>query len=423
MTIESPSAPPGVDSRSRVGMVRVGAALLLGTVAYIMPFSAGMSVLVPARIAAIAPDSKIQLLGLLTATAAIVALLANVTFGNLSDHTRTRFGARTPWIIGGAVATAILMIPVSTATSFGALLLWWCLAVAALNATTASVAAILPDRVPHHRRATISALIGIGLLLGTAIGTVVGSLFSQNIGLGFLVAGGLFVVFAIATVLLAPDSSNVDAPRGDGARARIDLRDVAATFRPPRHAPDFYWALWGRLLLVLGYFMVNGFQLYIFTDYVGLSEEAAAHAVGINSLIFLGTALVGAAVAGPLSDRLGRRKAPVIAASIIAVVAAAAPLVSATHGGMIAFAVIGGIAFGSYYAVDAALTSEVLPSAESRARDLGILNMANTGGQALAPAASAALVAIGIGFFPVFVGAMAFCALAALCIPPIKSVR
>ena len=112
-----------------------------------------------------------------------------------------------------------------------------------------------------------------------------------------------------------------------------------------------------------------------------------------------------------------------IAASIIAVVAAAAPLVSATHGGMIAFAVIGGIAFGSYYAVDAALTSEVLPSAESRARDLGILNMANTGGQALAPAASAALVGIGIGFFPVFVGAMAFCALAALCIPPIKSVR
>ena len=58
---------------------------------------------------------------------------------------------------------------------------------------------------------------------------------------------------------------------------------------------------------------------------------------------------------------------------------------------MLGFATVGGLAFGIYYAVDAALMSEVLPSSESRARDLGILNMANTGGQVLAPAASSLL--------------------------------
>lgn len=405
-------------TRSRTGMIRVGIAMMLGTVAFIMPFSAGSSILLPARIALTNPDDKVQLLALVTGLSAVVALLSNVIFGTLSDHTRTRFGARTPWILGGAVSTALVMIPVSLSDGFGWLTFWWCLATVGINATAASVAAILPDRVPHHRRATIAALIGIGLLLGHAVGAVVGSIFAEQTTLGFQVVGALFVLLALATVIIAPDFSNVDA-----ARERIRVAEVAATFRFPRHAPDFYWVLWGRLVLVLGYFMINGFQLYIFTDYVGMGEADAASAVRVNSMIFLGTALVGAAIAGPFSDRLRRRKLPVILASVLAVIAAAAPMFDSGHQGMIWFAIIGGVAFGSYYAVDAALTSEVLPSDESRGRDLGILNIANTGGQALAPAASAALVAVGFGFFPVFIGAMAFCALGALCIAPIKSVR
>jgi MFS family permease len=409
---------PEAAIRSRTGMIRVGIAMMVGTVAYILPFSAGSAILLPARIAATNPDDKVQLLAVLTAVAAIVAMISAVIFGTLSDHTRSRFGARSPWIIAGAISTAILLIPVSLAGSFGWLAFWWCLAVLGINATGASVAAILPDRVPHHRRATIAALIGVGLLLGTAVGTVVASLFVENITLGFQITGALFVVLAVATVLIAPDYSNADA-----SRQRVNLSEVAASFRMPRHAPDFYLVLWGRLLLVLGYFMINSFQLYIFTDYVGMTEADAAAAVRLNSLIFLGTALVGAALAGPISDRLRRRRLPVILASLLAGAAAAAPMFSATHTGMLWFAVLGGIAFGSYYAVDAALTSEVLPSADSRARDLGILNIANTGGQALAPLASAALVAVGVGFFPVFIGAVAFCAVSALFIAPIKSVR
>jgi len=418
LVVEPTALAPAAAIRSRTGMIRVGIAMMLGTVAFIMPFSAGSSILLPARIALTDPDDKVQLLALITGVSALVALLANVVFGTLSDHTRTRFGARTPWILGGAVATALLLIPVSLAEGFGALTLWWCLATAAINATAASIAAILPDRVPHHRRATIAALIGIGLLLGHAVGAVVGSLFAEDTTTGFQVVGVLFVVLAVATVLIAPDFSN----RGD-ARERLRIAEVTASFRFPRHAPDFYWVLWGRLVLVLGYFMVNGFQLYIFTDYVGMTEADAAAAVRLNSLIFLGTALVGAAIAGPFSDRVRRRKLPVIIASLLAVAAASAPMFDASHLGMIWFAIIGGVAFGSYYAVDAALTSEVLPSDQSRGRDLGILNIANTGGQALAPAASAGLVALGLGFFPVFIGAMAFCAIGALCIAPIKSVR
>lgn len=76
---------------------------------------------------------------------------------------------------------------------------------------------------------------------------------------------------------------------------------------------------------------------------------------------------------------LERRKAFVVGASLLAMASVAILYFVATRAGMLGFATVGGLVFGIYYAVDAALMSEVLPSAQSRARDLGILSMANTG--------------------------------------------
>ena len=408
------TAPP----RARTGLVRVAIGLFLGTVGYMLPFSAASTVLLPARIADLDPQSKVGLLAVLTAAAAVAGLIANVVFGALSDRTRTRLGARTPWILGGALVTALLMVPISRAGTFGELLVWWCLAAAALNATLATLSAILPDRVPVARRATVSAVIGVAILLGSALGALTGAAFLDDTELGIQVTAVLLLVLTVTAVLVAPDSDNRAA-----AGERFDVRALTAMVRFPRGAPDFYWALWGRLLLVLGYFMINGFQLYIFTDYVGLDAEATARALSTNSVVFLLTALAGSALAGPLSDRMERRKAFVVGASLLATTAVAIPFFVATTDGMLGFATVGGLAFGIYYAVDAALMSEVLPSSESRARDLGILNVANTGGQVLAPAASGLLVGLGVGFAPVFLGAIVMGAVGAAFVWPIRSVR
>lgn len=409
---------PDISGHQRTG--RVGTALLLATVAYSTPFTAGSAILLPARIKELAPDHKVELLAVLTAAAAVTALVANIVFGALSDRTRSRHGSRTPWVIGGAIGASVLMLPVAAAGNFVVMLLWWCAAVALLNASTAAVNAILPDRVPVRRRATASAMLGLGLLLGGAVGAVVGAVFVDHAVLGFAVAGLLYITLSLVAVLIAPDQDNRTSQRPDPVSPTTVLRTA---FSFPRHAPDFYWALFGRLALVLGYFMVNGYQLYILTDYVGLGDDRAAKVVGLNAVIFLVTAIIGVLIAGPASDRLQRRKPFVVAATVIAIIAVIPPLFSATVGAMHLFAVIGGIAFGSYFSVDAALVSEVLPDKDSRARDLGILNMANTGGQVLAPGASAALVALGLGFTPVFLGAIAICAVGAVLVVPIKSVR
>ena len=140
-------------------------------------------------------------------------------------------------------------------------------------------------------------------------------------------------------------------------------------------------------------------------------------------MIFLLTAVVGVLIAGPASDRLRVRKPFVIGGGLVAMVGVVPPLLSNSVTAMHVFAVIGGIAFGCYFSVDAALVSEVLPDDESRARDLGIQNMANTGGQVLAPGASAGLVALGVGFTPVFTAAIIVLGIGALLVVPIKSVR
>ena len=322
-------------------------------------------------------------------------------------------------MVGGTAAGVLAMVPVAMVESTVATVVWWCVAAVVLNGPIAATGAILPDRVPVAKRATVSALVGLGVLLGTAIGAVLGAMFVDAVGLGLMVAAVIAFVLTLVAVRLInePDNRHVPVVRDESVHL------LKASFQLPRNAADFYWALFGRLALVLGYFMINGFQFYILTDYVKLSDDRAAEVVGINAIIFLVTALISVVIAGPASDRLKVRKPFVIGATLVAMLGVVPPLLSSSVTAMHVFAVIGGLAFGAYFSVDAALVSEVLPDDESRARDLGIQNMANTGGQVLAPGASAALVALGVGFSPVFIAAIVIMGIGALLVVPIKSVR
>jgi MFS family permease len=64
-----------------------------------------------------------------------------------------------------------------------------------------------------------------------------------------------------------------------------------------------------------------------------------------------------------------------------------------------------GLGYGWYLAVDQALITQVLPTAEDRARDLGVINIANTAPQILAPVFAAPLVTL-LGY-PALFGATA----------------
>jgi MFS family permease len=90
---------------------------------------------------------------------------------------------------------------------------------------------------------------------------------------------------------------------------------------------------------------------------------------------------------------------------------------------MLLFAVLNGLAFGCFMAVDTAVVTLVLPRAEDTARDMGVLNIANAGPQIIAPfVASAVVTGLG-GYRPLFLVGGALSVLGALAIVPIRSVR
>ncbi|MGN0112384.1 MAG: MFS transporter, partial [Cellulosimicrobium funkei] len=85
--------------------LRVGVALALGVVLWLGPYLGVNAVLLPARVAEIAPANKEAVVALLATSAMVVATIANILFGALSDLTRSRWGRRTPWIVVGSVAS------------------------------------------------------------------------------------------------------------------------------------------------------------------------------------------------------------------------------------------------------------------------------------------------------------------------------
>lgn len=253
-----------------------------------------------------------------------------------------------------------------------------------------------PARIPENVRGTFSSFYGGAMIVGQSAGTFLGSKFIDAMGVGFVIGAVLFGITGILTVIVWPAerSSKVGSALDDTRQnVRLSPAAIAKSFIPPtRNCRDFYFALAGRLLLIFGWSMVSGYQLYILKKFCGLGKEAAASTLATMSVISMIVLIVCSIVSGPISDKLHRRKIIVAVGSVIIAVGLAVPYVMPTATGMMLFAGIGGVGYGIYIAVDQALNVDVLPNADEAGKDLGILNLANTVGQVLAPVATGAVV-------------------------------
>lgn len=414
-----PSVDHGATPRPRFD-VRLAIAIVIGNLLWIAPFIAGISVLIPARLEVIAPDQKVAIIATLATVGSFVALGANILFGALSDRTRSRLGRRAPWMILGSAACAVSLWTISAVESVFGLILLWCAFQLFLNAIVAPLIAIIPDRVPEARRGTFSAIYGIGSTLGAGAAGIVASRFVTEPRTGLIVFGVAVSLAGPLVALIAPDRSNQDEPRMPFTRATI-----LHQFSFPRHgARNFYLALFGKLFFVLAMYTVTGYQLYILTDHYGLGAVAAGAMIATIASIQTVGSLVAGTVSGPLSDKFGMRKLPVVGAALV--LAAALTVLFLWHDSvaMIVFAVFGlGLGFGVFNSVDQALNYRVLPDPETAAKDLGILNMANTGGQILGPLVMAFAVSSLGGYGAGFAIAAVIAVASALAIALVRGTR
>lgn len=376
---------------------RFGVGFVLFSLIWMVAGTSGSAVLLPQRFTELNIGMPEVILGTMNSVGCVFALFSNVIFGALSDITRSRFGKRTPWIVAGGLITAAGYVLAFSSAQLVGIVAGWCIVQVGVNMMIAPAVAVLSDRIPENVRGTFSAFYGGAQIVGSSAGTFLGSKFIENMGTGFAIGAALFAVTGIVTVLIWPrersSAASVASVESSDATAKLDVKQLLRSFIPPtKNCRDFYLALMGRLLLILGWNMISGYQLYILQKYCGLSVKDSAATISTMSVISMVVLIVTSIVSGPLSDRLQRRKVIVAIGSVIIAIGVAIPYFMPNALGMMLFAGIGGAGYGIYIAVDQALNVDVLPSQEEAGKDLGILNLANTVGQVLAPAVVGAIV-------------------------------
>ncbi|MFF0427174.1 MFS transporter [Streptomyces sp. NPDC004520] len=363
------------------------AGLSLATLAVFMAFMTPIQILLPLQLEHIDPHDKNTALSLVTGLGALVAVLANPLAGAWSDRTTSRFGRRRPWILGGALAGAAGLAATATQHTVAGVAVGWCLAQAGLNAMLAGVTTPIADRVPLGQRAVVSGWTGLMQSVGLVLGALITTLVVTGVGSGYVTLAVLTVALALPFALRQSEPA---LPRE--LRPAFDARAFARSFWvSPRLHPDFGWAWLTRFLINLGNALGTLYLFYFLADAVRYGDPGTG--VLVLTAVYTLCAALTAVPVGVLSDRAGRRKGFVVLCSLV--MAAAALLLALVHtwpSALVAAAVLGA-GYGVYLAVDQALVTQVLPEAADRAKDLGVINIANSGPQVLAPALAAPVIA------------------------------
>lgn len=329
-------------------------------------------------------------LGFILGVGALFALIANPLAGRLSDRTTSRFGMRRPWILGGAIVGVGAFVLVGSATSIWVVLIGWCLAQASLNAVLAAANATLPDQVPAASRGKVSGIVGVTTPLAILAGSFIINFIGDDL-LRFLVPALLALLVAVFFVAVLKDRRLTEKPR---QRFTVGQFFGSFVFNPVKH-PDFGWTWLTKFFVMFGYAGIATFLPFYLTQKFHLDEQAAISTILLANVASTVAMVISSPIGGYLSDKLGKRRPFVAIAGLIMVVGlvilAFAPSVAVV---IVAQAIIG-LGAGSFFSVDLALATQVLPNADDTAKDLGVLNIANALPQSIAPAIAPSIIALG----------------------------
>lgn len=420
-------APAGADA-DRPGLIVTGRRkwVLLGSLftnffVLLALYCGVISVILPNHVAALDPANKANNLAIVMTSALLFTIFAQPIAGALSDRSRSGWGRRSPWIVGGALVGGLAIYGISLMTTLAGIAVFWLMAAVSLNCMNGPLATVVADRFLPENRGIASGFVGAGSTAGGTVGIIVAGYLAYNLQLGYLVFALAIAACCIAFVLInrEPSARNV----------AIEPFAWGAFFKSfwvsPKKYPDFAWAFLGRFAMFLGYQGVVTYQLYILQDYIGLSVDDSNHAIGTISVITLVTLLFSGLVSGVLSDKFQRRKIFVFLSSIIMAVGLLIPLLMPTLTGMYWYAAVLGLGYGAYTSIDMALMTQVLPGGGKQAgKDMGILTIATVLPQTFSPILSALLLTqFHNNYSALFVAAIIFVFASSFFILPIKSVR
>jgi MFS family permease len=370
------------------------------------------------RVRQLAPDNAAGPISRVLMAGAIVALVSNPVFGALSDRTRSRFGRRRPWLVGGVLSGCASLAVIGLAPTVDVVLLGWCAAQLSFNAVLAAMVAIIPDRVPPVQRGTVVGILGVCMPIGQITGTYLVQLLSVNMLMALLVPGAIGVAGVLGLALILG--------REPGVSPTEQIESVAKTeSNGLRDHRDFAWAWLSRVFFTTGSCFLQAYQPFFLLDALHMTPADVPHLMFRSTLVQAAMVVVWSLISGRLSDRTGLRKPFVMAGSTLQGLGLWVIAFSHSYSMLLLGVGLVGMGHGVYEGVDLALVTDVLPDrARHAAKDLGLLNIANTLPQVIAPLAAPVILAISRGDYMLLfavAGAVAVCG--SVFLLPLKNVR
>lgn len=415
----SPDLPEALQAPTR--QVGYGFMIVLtaaGMSLYILYAGIG-ALLLPYQIGLLAPGQKVVILSFFTSITVLIALFANPLAGSFSDRTTSRFGRRRPWIIVGGLLTVVGLIFMWQATSIPLLFIGYCFVELFSNCVLAALTATIPDQVPENQRGTVSGIYGLATSLGGILGAILaGQIFKSTPTTAYVV---MFLIVLVTTIPFALFLHDKALPKGYVPPFHLGAF-LKNFWINPRRYPDFAWAWLTRFIPFVGYFLGITYIFYYLEDVV--KYPAALQGASTFSIVAAVVSLVSTLLGGFLSDRLKQRKLFVIVGMCVMAIAMLLLAFFHTWIAVVVAAAVLGFGLGAYLAVDVAIVTLVLPSAKSRAKDMGIINIANTLPHSIAPVFAGFILGLTSGNYTfLYVAATIFVLLGILTVMPIKAVR
>jgi MFS family permease len=375
------------------------------------------------RVAQIAPNSKESTLGLLLGIGAVIAIFANPVAGYFSDRTILRIGKRKSWMVGGSIVgfVGLWMIAIG---DIKMMIAGWCLTQLGLNGVAAAVMALLPDQIPRHQRGLVSGAMGMCIPAGMISGFAIANYYIDNSQMMFLIQPAILMVL-VAILCFTYADRETDPNSITPFSFRQMFRDF---YFNPLAVPDFTWAFLSRMMFFMALATFFGYQVYFLMDRLGYSQtEIPGIMVKVN-LITSAIQIASSFLSGWLSDVIKRRKVFIWTSAVLYGVGLLIVGYSDSYYTFLFGACVMSLSFGVYFAVDIALVTEVLPDEKNNAaKDLGVMNVAGTLPQTLAPALAPLFLFAGGQTVPnynvLFMAAAVYAVLGAVTIIPIKKVR